>query len=218
MIRLVPLATVLLALAAGCSTSPPEDLPPPQPLTGDADEPAWVTRPWSVSEEGITGSVLYAVGYAQDNPDLSTQLELARSRARNELSRIVGTLVTSITRDVRKTHQDFGTTAGATTDQLAVIQSEQITQELLQGSRQVDGWRDGNDGYWALVKLPLVDALAAYRQSLLGQLQREGTPAETIQRITSSTDQVLQGLLDRDADAVSAYIRGPINSGKPPKP
>lgn len=202
-------ALCLLALAA-CSTSPSENLPPPQPITFDEDEPEWVSRPWSVSEEGIAGTVLYAVGHAERNPDLSIQMEIARSRARGELARIVGSLVTAVTRDLRRTSQDFETSETAETDQFAVVQQEEITQELLQGSQQIDGWRDSGEGYWALVKLPLAEALARYKQSLLGQLDRQGAPAETLGRIQKSTEKVLEDLLSKDAKAVETYIRGPI--------
>ncbi len=196
-----------IAALLGCSSSPSESLPPVQPITFDENEPEWVSRPWSISEEGILGTTLYAVGYAGANPDLSFQLEIARSRARNELARIIGSLVTAVTRDVRKATQDFGRPAGAATDQFSVIQYEQITQELLQGSRQIDGWRDSDEGYWALVKLPLAEALTVYQENLLGQLRQQGTAEETLKRIQTSTEKILEGLLARDAAGVKVYIR-----------
>jgi hypothetical protein len=202
------LAALLFAAAVGCSTSPPEELPPPQPITGDPDEPVWVARPWSISEEGILGTILYAVGYAPENPDLSVQMEIARSRARDELARIVGSLVTAVTRDVRKTYQDFAGTADSDTNHFAVIQSEVITQELIQGSRQVDGWRDRQKGYWALLKLPLSEVSGTYKESLLGSIQRQGTQIETLRRIQASTDKVLDQLLAKNAAGVRTYLGG----------
>jgi len=208
---------LLILLFNGCSSSPPETLPPSQPITGDSDEPEWVSRPWSVSEEGKSGKILYAVGHAPRNSDLSMQMEIARARARDELSRIVSLLVTAVTRDVRQTLTRAGRSGDGTTDQFSVIQSEQITQELLRGSRQVDGWRDSNEGYWVLVKLPLNEALSIYQESLLGQLKREGVPTEALGEIRKSAEEVIRTLMNKPAGEVGTPAAA-ANRGKSRSP
>jgi len=206
---------LLLLTLSACSSSPPEELPPPQPLTSDPNEPAWVSRPWSVSDEGREGTILYAVGFAPRNPDLSIQLEIARSRARSELARIIGSLVTAITRDIRKTYQSSIGSEQTESADFAVIQSERIAQELLQGSRQVDVWRDSRGGLWVLMKLPLQNLLANYKKSLLTQFEKEKAAEATLKRLQESTDRVLNGLLEKGGTAVRAYLTGsPFGKGK----
>jgi len=200
-VRLLPAASFLIALWA-CSSTPPENLPPPQALTSESNEPAWVSRPWSVSDQGVEGTTLYAVGFAPRNTDLSIQLEIARSRARSELARIIATLVTAVTRDIRQTLQQTRTESKA----FGVIQTEQIAQELLQGSRQVDVWRDSHDGLWVLVKLPIQEALGVYRKSLLSQLEREGVAQETLKRLQASCDRVIEALLQQGASGIRSYL------------
>lgn len=170
------LCTVVFAVgsivaAAGCSGTPEATTP----IT--AGGPGWIDRPNGAQE--VDGEkAIFAVGISATNPNPAARRSSAVARGRDELARSIQTQVRGLVQDYMNTNRDFYAMEGASSVEYYEQISNQVVNEALVGSKQVDGWRDpATNTEYVLMRVDLDSVISSYRTQMetaaLREMQRK---------------------------------------------
>lgn len=137
------LAVAVMMFVVGCSKEPKPEEPDFKCRQGGQLAPKWTCIP---EVEGGVG----AVGSAKPNAgrDVSLQLNEAMSNARDSLSRRIEVKVKNMIKNWKRA---TGSGEDQTFEKNLESVSKQTAQQTLQGSRQLEYWRQDDGTIWVLV-------------------------------------------------------------------
>lgn len=109
--------------------------------------PDWIDSPQIGVYDTGGEQWIYGWGVADRGPSTNIQVQQARQRARTELARSISTAVESMLTDYTSTNRDFfDDMDNASALEMTEGISRQITDQTLNGARQMDAWRDPTTG------------------------------------------------------------------------
>ncbi len=145
---------------------------PASTTTTSGTGPAWIDQP-NQYDDGET-KALYAVGIGNYNPNVRAQRNSASASARAELAKSLRLQVQGLVQDYMNTNRDFYDLDGASSVEYYEEISNQVTNETLVGSYQIDSWKDGADKtLYVLYRLDLDSVFASYRDNMEKSFERE---------------------------------------------
>jgi len=195
------LAVFAIIFAVGCSSGPEDRVGEGRGITGDPNEPSWVSR-GSGEFPGDVGKALYAVGMAGYDPNPRLQDMVAKNTARTEMARQIETYVAAMMKDFMQSHKDFADPKSASSIQFVQAVSKSVTEATLVGSKQINAWREPQTKtQYVLMTMPLKSVYSGAGKKAIMKKARE-RQAEVFKAKADEALKALDGELEKRRKAV----------------
>jgi len=111
---------------------------------------------WVLSGKGNNDNFIYGVGTAVKTKDNITQVNIAKARARAEISRSIEVRVKSILTDYQSTIiKNDGTETAVWDEQKISYVTEQITASILTGTKHEESWISSSGTLYVLMSISI---------------------------------------------------------------